>query len=154
MTMRRYCLDEQDLERAEASLLLAQKLGLIEKAGLDEMEKRRREKNGEIERKLQQGELVYGLRCYSPAAYLQYELTRFRLDFTEQLPVIREHYVYAGIDEEQKHAFYEQNQDLFTRYWGDLMTYEEVTQIIEKRIREAEYDALVEDLLCQLREGK
>lgn len=37
--------------------------------------------------------------------------------------------------------------DLFGRYFGDLFTYEEVEQIIEKRLREDAYDKLIEDVL-------
>ena len=51
--------------------------------------------------------------------------------------------------EEQKQAYYRNNPDLFTRYWGDSFPYEDVEQIIEKRLREEAYDALVQDLLRQ-----
>lgn len=36
---------------------------------------------------------------------------------------------------------------VFTRYAGDSFPYEEVKQIIEKRMREEVYDSLVQDLL-------
>ena len=52
--------------------------------------------------------------------------------------------------EEEKRAFYENNQDLFGRYHGDLFDYEDVRQIIEKRLREDAYDKLIQDILCQL----
>ena len=45
--------------------------------------------------------------------------------------------------------FYENNQDLFGRYHGDLFDYEDVRQIIEKRLREDAYDRLIQDILCQ-----
>ena len=44
-------------------------------------------------------------------------------------------------------AWYDANPDLFTRYAGDSFPYEEVKQIIEKRMREEVYDSLVQDLL-------
>lgn len=147
---RRYCVDKAEMKKVEATLVVAQRMGLIESPDLDAVETRRAAKNEEIRRQLEMGELVYGPQQYSSAVYLQYELTRFRLDFTEQLPVICAKYKYREISEEQKQQYYQANQDLFTRYWGDLMPYEDVEAVIEKRLREAEYDELVNDVLCQL----
>ena len=81
--------------------------------------------------------------------YLQYELTRFKLDFAQPTTAIRALPVCPVITEEQKQAYYRNNPDLFTRYWGDSFPYEDVEQIIEKRLREEAYDALVQDLLRQ-----
>lgn len=88
-------------------------------------------------------------RQYTPAMYLQYELTRFKLDFAQPTAAIRALPVCPVITEEQKQAYYRNNPDLFTRYWGDSFPYEDVEQIIEKRLREEAYDALVQDLLRQ-----
>ena len=49
---------------------------------------------------------------------------------------------------------YEQNKDLFGRYFGDFFTYEEVEQIIEKRLREDAYDKLIEDVLREFEDGE
>ena len=46
-------------------------------------------------------------------------------------------------------TFYQENQDLLTRAQGDLFSYEEIEAVIEKRLREAAYDRLVQDILCQ-----
>ena len=56
-------------------------------------------------------------------------------------------YVCQEITEEQKRAFYEENRDLFTRSAGDSFAYGEVSMIIEKRIREQEYENIIQDLL-------
>ena len=45
-------------------------------------------------------------------------------------------------------AWYDANRDLFTRYFGDSFSYKESRQIIEKRMREEVYEALVQDILC------
>ena len=58
------------------------------------------------------------------------------------------------ITENQKKAFYERNKDLFGRYFGDLFSYEEVEQIIEKRLREEVYDRLVQEILCRFDKRK
>lgn len=141
MMNRKYCLDQKEWEEAQAALLLAKRFGLIEDAGLEALEKRRAEKNRESAR--------YGARYYSPAMYLQYELTRFKLDFVQPSEQIRRLGVCPDFSEEEKRAFFENNQDLFGRYHGDLFEYEEVRQIIEKRLREDAYDRLIQDLLCQ-----
>ena len=141
MMNRKYCLDQKEWEEAQAALLLAKRFGLIEDAGLEALEKRRATKNKE--------KSLYGARYYSPAMYLQYELTRFKLDFVQPSEQIRRLGVCPDFSEEEKRAFYENNQDLFGRYDGDLFEYEEVRQIIEKRLREEAYDRLIQDLLCQ-----
>ena len=138
---RKYCLDKKEWEEAQAALLLAKQFGLIEDAGIEALEKRRAKKNKENS--------LYGVRFYSPAMYLQYELTRFKLDFVQPSEQIKKLGVCPGFTEEEKRAFYENNQDLFGRYHGDLFDYEAVRQIIEKRLREDTYDRLIQDILCQ-----
>ena len=132
---RKYCLDKKEWEEAQAALLLAKQFGLIEDAGIEALEKRRAKKNKENS--------LYGVRFYSPAMYLQYELTRFKLDFVQPSEQIKKLGVCPGFTEEEKRAFYENNQDLFGRYHGDLFDYEDVRQIIEKRLREDAYDRLI-----------
>lgn len=146
-----WCLNETERKEAEGTLRLAKRLGFIEEAGLEALEERRKRKNEEIQDKLKKGETVYGLVSYSAPSYLQYELTRFRLDFVSGQA---SDYVYREITEKEKEKFYQENQDLFIRYLGDTFPYEDVRDIIEKRIREEEYHELIKDLLCQRAEGK
>ena len=145
-----YAMNAQEFKEAQAALQVAKMLGLIEHADFEALEQRRETKNKEIQIKLKQGEIVYGLTYYSAPAYLQYELTRFRLDFVVGAAPIRNHYRYRAITEKEKRSFYLENPDLFTRYHGDSFSYEEVEMIIEKRLREAEYNELIQNLLCQL----
>lgn len=149
-----YCLGKEEMREAKAALLFARKLGLIEDGDLSGLERRRAARNAEIQEKLKGGEPVYGLISYSMPAYMQYELTRFKLDFTEETVGIKKNYKYRNISEREKRSFYRENMDLFTRYFGDVFSYEEVELIIVKRIREAEYDKNVKDLLCQLPYGE
>lgn len=86
--------------------------------------------------------------------YLQYELTRFKLDFVQPSEQIAKLGVCPSFTEDEKRAFYENKKDLFGRYHGDLFSYEEVTMIIEKRLREEAYERLVHDVLCQLQNGE
>lgn len=140
-------LTEEERDRAFASLQIAAWMGLIPSPAMEAVEERRRQKNQEIERRLAQGEAVYGPTRYTPAMYLQYELTRFKLAYTVFAGKSVGGYVCQEITEEQKRAFYEENRDLFTRSAGDSFAYGEVSMIIEKRIREQEYENIIQDLL-------
>ncbi len=143
-------IEKEALRKNQAALLFAKKVGLIEDASFMALEHRRIARNAENKEKIRQGEPVYGLISYSAPAYLQYELTRFKLDFTEEIDEIKKNYEYHNISEDEKRNYYNKNIDLFTRYFGDTFSYEEVDLIIEKRIREAEYEKNIKDLLCQL----
>ena len=144
-----YCLTPAEWRYAQGCLTLAKRLGLIEDDTPAALEKRRAAKNAAAARCKAEGAPVYGTRYFSAPAYLQYELTRFKLDFAQPTAAIRALPVCPVITEEQKQAYYRNNPDLFTRYWGDSFPYEDVEQIIEKRLREEAYDALVQDLLRQ-----
>lgn len=108
-----------------------------------------RRQNAEISRSEAESAPVYGTRYFSAPAYLQYELTRFKLDFVEPCGKIRALGVCPDFTEAQTRAWYDANRDLFTRYFGDSFSYEESRQIIEKRMREEVYEALVQDILCE-----
>ena len=144
---RAYALSEEEFCRAEAELELAVSLGLIEQAGFDALEQRRLQKNEENRRKKAAGEIFYGPCSFTRPMYLQYELTRFKLDFAEPCEKIRALGICPDFTDAQTRAWYDTNSDLFTRYAGDSFPYEEVKQIIEKRMREEVYDSLVQDLL-------
>lgn len=139
-------LNKSEREKAKAELMLATQLGFIEEAGLKAVEMRRRKKNEKLQKRLKEGKIVYGLTCYGKPAYLQHELTKFRLDFVSGKATS---YLYRVITREEKECFYRDNQDLFTRYFGDPFPYEDVEDIIEKRIREEEYYGLIQNILCQ-----
>lgn len=136
----------KDRNRVLAQLQIAAWMGLISSPDFEEVEERRKQKNEEIKKRLAEGEIVYGLSHYTPAMYLQYELTRFKLDYTVYKGKYVGSFPYREITEGEKKAFYEENRDLFTRYFGDSFAYEEVRMIIEKRLREEEYENIVQDL--------
>ncbi|MDD5801335.1 MAG: hypothetical protein PUD31_02795 [Solobacterium sp.] len=132
-------LDQKILRKAQGAFLLAQKMGLLEDASFEALEKRRYEYNN--------SEHEYGPHYLSKEAYLFYELTRLKLDFVLPTDVVKKTGLCPNFTEEQRKEFYEKNHDLFGRYHGDFFTFEEVSQIIEKRLREEAYDKLIEDIL-------
>lgn len=142
-------MNEKELKQLRAELIFAKKLGLIEDDTLDGVEDRRQKENQKREQMLQKSEIVYGPEQFSLPAYVRYEQTRFRLDFISECEKIKEHYTYPTIFEKEKQMFYEANRDLFTRYNGDSFTYEEVSGIIKKRMREIEYEKEIHNILCQ-----
>ena len=149
MDERTYCLTPEQWRQAKACLTLAKRWGLIGDDSPEALERRRAAKNAQAERAEQDGKPVYGTRRFSAPAYLQYELTRLKLDFVQPCEKVREGGFCPDFTEQEKRDFYEQNRDLFGRYHGDHFTYEEVSQIIEKRLREDAYDKLICDILCE-----
>lgn len=147
MSKQNYCLTPEEEHYAKACLTLAKRWGLIDDDSFSALECRRTAKNAQAEKEEQDGKPVYGTRRFSAPAYLQYELTRFKLDFTEPCEKIRALSICPDFTDAQTRAWYDANPDLFTRYAGDSFPYEEVKQIIEKRMREEVYDSLVQDLL-------
>lgn len=137
----------RERDRILAQLKIACWMGLILSDGLPAVEERRKQKNAEVEEKLAAGDVVYGITHYTPSMYLQYELTRFKLDYTVYKGDFVGKYPYRVITEEEKKAFYDNNGDLFTRYFGDSFAYDEVSMIIEKRLREQEYEYIIQDIL-------
>ena len=148
--MYKFLMNEKEQKQLKAELFFAKKLGLIEDDTLDGIQDRCRKENQKREQMLQKGEIVYGPEKFCLPAYVRYEQTRFRLDFVSETEKVKKNYSYQRISEEEKQAFYEANRDLFTRYHGDSFTYEEVSVIIRKRIREIEYDTEIQNILCQL----
>ena len=84
---------------------------------------------------------------FSVPAYIQYELTRFRLDFVSEKPLIKRSYNYSTITSKDMVSFWNGHRELFTRYQGDSFSYDEVATVIKKRIREKEYEQEIQNIL-------
>lgn len=146
--IEQYGLDsERELREVRVKLQIAVWMGIIPASDFSSLEERRTQKNETIKKELEEGKIVYGVRYYTPAMYIQYELTRFKLDFTVYQNAKLGPYLLCKITDEEKRAFYDENRDLFTRYFGDSLGYEEVSMIIEKRLKEREYEKIVQDIL-------
>lgn len=128
---RAYALSEEEFCRAEAELELAVSLGLIGQAGFDALEQRRLQKTKKTAEKSCRRSF-YGPCSFTRPMYLQYELTRFRLEFALPSRTVRDSGYCPEITEAQKRTFYQENQDLLTRAQGDLFSYEEIEAVIEK----------------------
>ena len=148
--MHEFIMDRKEQKQLKAELIFAKKLGLTEDDTLDGVADRCEKENQRRTEMLQNGEIIYGPEYFSLPAYVRYEQTRFRLDFVSESEKVKKNYSYQRISEKEKQAFYEANRDLFKRYHGDSFTYEEVSVIIRKRIREIEYDKEIQNILCQL----
>ena len=145
---------KEEVSEVFARLQIAAWMNLIPTPDLEAVDERRRRKNAEAEKALSEGGIVYGPVYYTPSMYLQYELTQFKLDYTVFKGEQVGRYPYREITEEEKRAFYGENRDLFTRYNGDSFAYKEVSTIIEKRLREQEYENIIRDLLRECPKGK
>lgn len=143
-------LSERERSYALACLSFAKKLGLIESDSLEAVAQRCDAENEKRKKQLEKGETVYGLTHFSLPAYLDYELTRFKLDFVSQKKEIKAVYNYSEISKKQLKEFYKNNKDLFKRYSGDRFFFFEVKMIIEKKIREEQYESEINNILCKL----
>ena len=119
MDERTYCLTPEQWRHAKACLTLAKRWGLIDDDSPEALERRRAAKNAQAAKAEQDGKPVYGTRRFSAPAYLQYELTRFKLDFTEPCEKIRALGICPDFTDAQTRAWYDANPDLFTRDAGD-----------------------------------
>ena len=142
-----YGIGDIHLRKAQAAFLFAQKIGLLEDPSLDALEERRQQHNAKLQKMEVEGKMFYGPRYFSAAAYLQYELTRLKLDFIAPCEAVRRSGLCPSFTDEERRAFYKANLDLFGRYHGDYFSYDEVAQIIEKRLREQAYEQMIEELL-------
>lgn len=142
--------NQKNEQYAKACLIFAKRLGLIDDDSLEAAKKRCDAENAKREIQLKNGEIFYGLTHYSFPAYLQHELTKFRLDFVSEDEKIKKSYSYKEISRRDAKDFFKKNKDLFTRYNGDRFTFKEVKMIIEKKIREEEYENEINSILCQL----
>ncbi len=149
--MNTFCFSgEREKKYALACLEFAKRLGLIDDSSLDAVAIRCKAENEKRSEMLEKGETVYGLTQFSLPVYLDYELTRFKLDFVSEKEEIKKNYQYAPISKKERKAFYKNNRDLFTRYAGDSFRFREVDMIIEKKIREEQYDNEINNILCKL----
>lgn len=149
--MNTFCFSsEKEKSYALACLKFAQKLGLIEDSSLEAVRVRCEAENEKRAKQIADGGIVYGLKQFSLNAYLDYELTRFKLDFVSENEEIKKVYSYKEISKKDKKAFYKNNKDLFTRYNGDKFWFYESKMIIEKKIREEQYENEINNILCKL----
>ncbi len=92
------------------------------------------------------GTTAFGARYLTPAMHLDYELKSIQLAFATYKGEMVGNYKCHVYTEDEKRAFYDANQDLFTRYHGDLFPYEEVDLIIEKWLKVQEYQDIIEQV--------
>lgn len=143
--------NDEEKRYAKAVLIFAKKLGLIDDDSLDSVKIRCAAENQKRKKQLENGETVYGLTHFSLPAYLDYELTRLKLDFVGETDKVKKVYDYPEITKKEKRAYYKNNKDLFTRYNnGDRFFFFEVKTVIDKKIREEQFDEEINKILCQL----
>lgn len=139
---------DREEKYAKACLVFAEQLGLIDDSSLDAVVSRCENENAKRKTALANGEIVYGLKQFTLPVYLDWELTRFKLDFVSEKKGIN--YNYKPIEKAQLKDFYKSNKDLFTRYNGDKFRFKESRDVVYKKIREEEYENEVNNILRKL----
>lgn len=146
--MNLFCFTSAEQQKyAEACLIFAHKTGLIDDSSLDAVKIRCENENERRKNALENGEIVYGLKRFTLPVYLDYELTRFRLDFVAETDTIKANYTYAPINKKQLKEFFKNNRDLFTRYNGEKFRFNESKLVVYKKIREEQYDNEIKNIL-------
>jgi|GEM_PF-84009 len=113
------------------------------------VEERRAETVWKKEETWKNGTAAFGARYLTPEMHLDYERKSIQLAFaTYKGDAVGTHQCHV-CTENEKRAFYDENQDLFTRYHGDLFPYEEVDLIIEKWLKIQEYQELIETVAAK-----
>ena len=92
---------DREEKYAKACLVFAEQLGLIDDSSLDAVKVRCNAENEKRQRALDAGEVVYGLKQFTVPVYLDYELTRFRLDFAAEVEACKNAFNYQPIDKKQ-----------------------------------------------------
>ena len=147
MTNKYDFMNEEEMKYVQACFEFAVQLGQIADDSLEAAERRRILENEKRKELLEEGITVYGLSNFSVPAYIQYELTRFRLDFVSEKPLIKGSYNYSTITSKDMVSFWNGHRELSTRYQGDSFSYDEVATVIKKRIREKEYEQEIQNIL-------
>lgn len=145
-----YFTSEEQRRYALACLIFAQRLGLIDDSSLEAVADRCNAENEKRRQAIADGKIVYGLEHFTLPIYLDYELTRFRLDYASEKHEIKKVYQYKPIEAKELKAYYKSNKDLFTRYNGDKFRFKESRMVVYKKIREEQYDEEINAILCQL----
>lgn len=148
MTQFHFTSKEQQLY-AEACLSFAQKIGLIDDNSFERVALRCEKENEKRRVALENGEIVYGLKQFTLPIYLDYELTRIKLDFASEKQVIKNNYNYKEITKDDLLNFYNNNKDLFTRYHGEEISFCDAEEVIYKKIREEQFCDEINKILRQ-----
>ena len=84
--------DDEEKKYALACLKFSKKLGLIDDDSLEAVIKRCDAENEKRKLQKENNETVYGLTHFSYPAYLDYELTRLKLDFVGECENVKKAY--------------------------------------------------------------
>ena len=141
---------QKDMKYAQACLIFAKRLGLIEDDSLEAVKQRCQAENDKRAQMLKEDAVFYGLTNFSFREYLEWDISKIKLDFVSESEQVKKAYSFREIQKKEIKAYYKNNKDLFTRYNGDRFPYRDLKQIIRPRIREEEFENEIKNILRQL----
>lgn len=157
---KKFFLEEADAAWVMAELRLAKYMDFLSDGSLEEIEKLCHEENQRREKAYALQGFVYGNKQYTLPVFLQRFLSLLRLDYVSGNFSFTEEAKAKGFEkrsysQKEKEQFYQENQDLFLRALGgeDKFSFEEAEDIIEKRLKEKEYQSYVQKILCECSSG-
>lgn len=144
-------LSEQEILIAKAKLKIAKLMGVIDTDKWEDVKIRCEKKNQEVNKKMENGEIVYGVRSYSLLTYLQYELTRLKLDYISYKGDYIGEFKRTIFTEDDENKFYSENEFLFSSAEGKVYDIDEenLRPVIRKKLREREYEDITKAFLCK-----
>lgn len=136
--MTRFPTDPEEIQR---EYQLAEELGLISDGSSTAEE---RLQGFRAWREGLEADERYGVSFGSDAvSFIYHELALFRMRYALEDRRIAEKHPFRAISDAELQFYYAANRDLFTRYNGDSFPFEEVRDVIRKRIREEDYEKLL-----------
>ena len=141
---------QKDMKYAQACLIFAKRLGLIEDDSLEAVKQRCQAENDKRAQMLKEDAVFYGLTNFSFREYLEWDISKIKLDFVSESEQVKKAYSFREIPKKEIKAYYKNNKDLFTRYNGDRFPFRDLKQIIRNRIREEEFENEIKNILRQL----
>ena len=129
-------MTQAHIRKAQGAFLLAHRMGLIEDPSMEGLKARRKKHNEELRRMEQEGQRFYGPHYFSAPAYLQYELTRLKLDFVQPCEKVREGGFCPDFTEQEKRKDF-QTAKAAVAAAPDIR--EELTAPIKARIQNGTY---------------
>lgn len=121
-------------ERLRKILRFSKSIELVDTEDFDELCRRENEKTHD-----------WGIRKYTPFSYAVHLENVLRLRFVNEDRSIRFNYVL--LSEEILRDYYDKNKEIFSKYEdGDYFPFEEVSDVVRKKIREEEWEAHINEI--------
>ena len=92
---------QKDMKYAQACLIFAKRLGLIEDDSLEAVKQRCQAENDKRAQMLKEDAVFYGLTNFSFREYLEWEISKIKLDFVSESEQVKKAYSFREIPKKE-----------------------------------------------------